>query len=147
MQIKICNTDQKTNFQSINIKRTRDDFITSLGHISRLEPRGSCLVCGPLGRRGRLGVVSFQGTILVCVFVLVRVCPTGLSDRLPPLQGLFLFFKKTISLLIFGSVGSPLLCGLLSSCREWVLLSRCDRRASQCGGFSCHASPGSRAQA
>ena len=70
-----------------------------------------------------------------------------LSDHLPPLQGLFLFFKKTISLLIFGSAGSPLLCGLLSSCRERVLLSRCDRRASQCGGFSCHASPGSRAQA
>ena len=42
-------------------------------------------------------------------------------------------------LFTFGCAGSPLLCGLFSSCVEWGLLSSCDMRASHCGDFSCGA--------
>ena len=37
-------------------------------------------------------------------------------------------------LFIFGCTGSSLLFGLFSSCGEWVLVSSCCVRASDCGG-------------
>ena len=42
-----------------------------------------------------------------------------------------------ICILVFGSAGSFLLCGLFCSCREWGLLSICCARASHYAGFSC----------
>ena len=39
-----------------------------------------------------------------------------------------MLFKKI--LFIFGCAGSSLLCGVFSSCIEWVLLSGCGVRAS-----------------
>ena len=67
------------------------------------------------------------------------------------------FFKKyNFYLSIFGCAGSLLLCGPLSSCSKWGLLSSCGSRASPCGGFSLQSTasgasavtaPSSRAQA
>ena len=42
-----------------------------------------------------------------------------------------------IIIIIFYCAGSSLLRGLSPSCGEWGLLSRCDVRASRCGGLSC----------
>ena len=44
----------------------------------------------------------------------------------------FFFF-----LIIFGCIGSLLLCGLFSSCGQWGLLSCFGAQVSHCGGFSC----------
>ena len=53
---------------------------------------------------------------------------------------LFLKLSLFICLLSFGSAGTLLLFGLLSSHGEWGLLSSCGAQASHCGGFSgCRA--------
>ena len=46
------------------------------------------------------------------------------------------FFFDSFYLLIYGCLGSALLCGVLSSCGQRGLLSRCGAPASHCGGFS-----------
>ena len=64
-----------------------------------------------------------------------RACPSSLVNMVPNLSS-----YTFINLFTFGSSGSSLLRGLLSSCREWGLLSTCGARAPHCGGFSwCRA--------
>ena len=61
-----------------------------------------------------------------------------------PQMGICIFFfcccYNFIHAFIFGCAGSPLLCGLFSSCRKWESPSSCGVWASRGGGFSsCRA--------
>ena len=60
MQIKICNTDQKTNFQSINVKRIRDDFITSLDILAGWSIVGHAWFVAHWGEEGGWALSPFK---------------------------------------------------------------------------------------
>ena len=50
---------------------------------------------------------------------------------------IYMYTYPECSLFIFGFVGSWLLRGLFSHCRQWGLLPRCGAQAPHCRVFSC----------
>ena len=68
-----------------------------------------------------------------------RFCSDGalLTFHRPEQVSWSFFLNNFICFFISCFVGSLLLHGLFSGCREWGLLSSCSVRASYCRGFSC----------